>query len=212
MASRQPEILNRVHPAIAFFVSTLVKALRFLSIFTLAAAFPLPAFAQDKVFGEDTLKALYSYKFALFTEWPETKFNDGNAALEFCIIGRNPFGQSALDAIQEKPVKDKSVQVEMYTSGVLSEESLNHCHVAFVSASELHRLPALLNSLQHFPILTISDIAGFSSRGGMITLIKSGDHIQFEINPDTIKQAGLTVSSKIIELATLVKTSNKGRD
>lgn len=196
----------------AFFVSTMTKTLRFLSILILIVILPLPAFAQEKVFGEDTLKALYGYKFALFTEWPEAKLNDGNASLEFCIIGRNPFGQSALDAIQDKPIKDKSIHVEMYNSGVLSDESLNNCHVAFISSSELQRLPALLNSLQHFSVLTISDIPGFSRHGGMITLIKSGDHIQFEINPDAINQVGLAISSKIIELATLVKTTKQGHE
>jgi YfiR/HmsC-like len=196
----------------AFFVSTLNKALRSLAFLFLIASSPWSTFAQENVFGEDTLKALYSYKFALFTDWPEAKLNEGNAALEFCIIGRTPFGQSALDTIQGKPAKDKSIQVEIYGSGVLSEESLNNCHVAFISSSEAQRLPALLRSLQQFPILTISDIPGFSSQGGMITLIKAGDHIQFEINPDAINQAGLTVSSKIIELATLVKTANGNHD
>lgn len=193
-------------------MANIIKALRFLSFLTLFVTLPLPAFAQEKLFGEDTLKALYSYKFTLFTEWPEAKLNAGNATLEFCIIGRNPFGQSALDTIQGKPVKDKSLHVEVFNSGVLSEESLNHCHVAYISGSETQRLPALLKSLQHFPVLSISDIAGFSSRGGMITLIKSGDHIQFEINPGAINQAKIVISSKIIELATLVKTSKEGRD
>ena len=196
----------------ALFVSILTLAIRSLSIALLVVVVALSAFAEEQVLGEDTLKALYSYKFALFTEWPEATLNKDNAALEFCIIGRNPFGQSALDTIQDKPAKDKSIHVEVFSSGILSEESLHHCHVAFISSSETQRLPALLNSLQHFPILTISDIPGFSSSGGMITLIKSGDHIQFEINPDAIKQAELAMSSKIIELATLVKTSKEGRE
>jgi YfiR/HmsC-like len=193
-------------------VANINNALRFLAVLILAVFFSLAAFAQENVIGEDTLKALYSYKFVLFTDWPEAKLNDSNAALEFCIIGKNPFGQPALDTIKGQPAKDKSIQVEVYHSGVLSDESLNHCHVAFISGSETQRLPTLLDSLQQFPILTISDIAGFSSRGGMITLIKSGDHIKFEINLGAIKQAKLTMSSKIIELATVVKTSNEGRN
>ncbi|NOU23815.1 MAG: hypothetical protein HOO93_18870, partial [Methyloglobulus sp.] len=72
-------------------MSNKIKALRFLSILILIIIIPLSTFAQEKVFGEDTLKALYSYKFSLFTEWPEAKLNEGNASLEFCIIGRNPF-------------------------------------------------------------------------------------------------------------------------
>jgi hypothetical protein len=173
---------------------------------------PLSAISEEKVFGEDTLKALYSYKFALFAEWPDAKQKSADANLEFCIIGRNPFGQAALDSIQGKPVKDKSIHVEVFSNGVLSEESLNNCHVAFISSSESHRLAAILDNLQRRPILSISEIQGFSSRGGMITLIKAGDHIQFEINPDAIQQAGLAMSSKIIELATLVKTTHEGQE
>ncbi|MBK8816783.1 MAG: YfiR family protein [Methylococcaceae bacterium] len=191
-------------------MSRLLKILRFLSLSVLLVVFPLTGIAQEKIFGEDTLKALYSYKFALFTDWPEIKLNDSHTTIEFCIIGRNPFGQTALEAIEGKPVKDKRLHVEVYSNGVLSEESLQNCHVVFISTSETQRLPALLNSLQPFPILTVSDIPGFSNRGGMVTFIKSGDHIQFEINPDAIKQAELSISSKIIELAKLVKTTKEG--
>lgn len=172
-----------------------------------ATVLSFPASAEEKVFDEDTLKALYSYKFALFTDWPEVKFNSGNSTFEFCVIGRNPFGQPAMEAIQNKPVKDKTLQIEVYENGVLSDESLQSCHVVYVSSSEAQRFPALLNALQPYPILTISDIPGFSAYGGMVTFIKTGDHVQFQLNPDAFKQAELSISSKIIELATLVKTT-----
>jgi hypothetical protein len=189
-----------------------MQAIRRLTLLWVFIAVPLSAISEEKVLGEDTLKALYSYKFALFAEWPDAKQNTASANLEFCIIGRNPFGQAALDSILGKPVKAKNIHVEVFSNGVLSEESLNNCHVAFISSSEAHRLSAILDNLQRRPILSISEIPGFSSHGGMITLIKSGDHIQFEINPDAIQQAGLTMSSKIIELATLVKTTNEGQE
>ena len=193
-------------------MTKLMQAIRRLTLLWVFIAVPLSAISEEKVLGEDTLKALYSYKFALFAEWPDAKQNTASTDLDFCIIGRNPFGQTALDSIQGKPVKDKSIHVEVFSNGVLSEESLNNCHVAFISSSESHRLSAILDNLQRRPILSISEIPGFSSHGGMITLIKAGDHIQFEINPDAIQQAGLTMSSKIIELATLVKTTHEGQE
>lgn len=187
-------------------------ALNFFAALLVTVSISVAAVSQEKVIAEDTVKALYSYKFALFTDWPETSLKESSDKLEFCIIGKNPFGQTALDTIKNQPAKDKSIQVEIYHSGIVAEESLKHCHVAFISNSEAQRVSPLLNSLGLFPILTISDIPGFSSRGGMITLIKSGDHIKFEINLGAIKQADLAMSSKIIELATVVKTSNEGRN
>jgi YfiR/HmsC-like len=165
-----------------------------------------PIYPKDNQFGEDTLKALYSYKFALFTEWPKLPQHEADeATLSFCIIGRTPFSQAALDAIQGQSAKEKTIRVETYGSGVVSMESLSHCQVAYISQSEEHRVPLLLNAIRSFSILTISDIPGFSSQGGMITLIKSGEHVKFEINLDAIRQAKLSMSSKIVELATVVK-------
>ncbi|KJV05975.1 YfiR family protein [Methylocucumis oryzae] len=184
------------------------STLKALPGFTLALLMYLVApTAYEQGLGEDTLKALYSYKFALFTDWPVTKLNDSNNTFGFCIIGRNPFGQAALDTIQDKPVKNKPIQIEVFNSGVLSEASLNHCHIAYISHSESQNLPTLLSRLHPLPILTISDISNFSAHGGMITLVKSGEHIQFQINPNAVNEAGLSISSKIIELATLVNTT-----
>ena len=195
--ARMPEVMN------------ILKLTKLRLLQALLLAISLSAGAQVNI-GEDTLKALYSYKFALFNEWPKTKVSNNNA-LEFCVIGRNPFGQAALEAVEGKPVKDKAVHVEVFANGLLSEESLGNCHVLFISNSEIHRLPAILDSLHQLPILTISDIQGFSKHGGMITLIQSGDRLQFEINPDAIQQAGMAMSSKIIELGAVVKTAKPGR-
>ena len=183
-----------------------------LSSFLLGVSLSLSVYCQENLLGEDTLKALYSYKFALFTEWPETKNNEGDGGFQFCVIGKNPFGQSALAAIEGKPVKEKNIHVEVFGSGLMAAESLNACHVAFISGSEALRLPAIVHSLQHLPILTISDIPDFSGQGGMITLVKSGDHIKFEVNQNAIKRSGLAISSKIIELATLVNRSKEQRN
>lgn len=186
-----------------------IKTLRCLAILISSFTASLSSAAQENAISEDTLKALYSYKFALFTEWPTAKINANTAKLGFCIVGKNPFSPTALTTIEGKPVKDKSLHVEIFESGLLSNESLNTCHILFVSHSENQKVPVILEALQQLPILTISDIAGFSNHNGMITLVKSGDQIQFEINPESIQQAGLTMSSKIIELANLVTSSQK---
>jgi YfiR/HmsC-like len=187
-----------------------LKTLKFLLILVVVFVTQLTNAAQENTLSEDTLKALYSYKFALFTEWPTAKLN-ANDSLGFCIAGKNPFSPTTLTNIEGKPVKEKSLHIEVFDSGLLSEESLDSCFILFVSRSETQRLPAILNAIRQLPILTISDIQGFSNHNGMITLVKSGEHIQFEINLDAINQAGLTISSKIIELATaLVKTTQDG--
>ena len=54
------------------------------------------------------------------------------------------------------------------------------------------------------PVLTVSDIHGFSDSGGMITLVKDHGKLRFQINQKALQQANMSISSKIIELAEII--------
>ncbi len=181
------------------------KTLAFIVLWCFLTVIAIPVSAADVAIEEDTLKAVYSFNFGKFTLWPKSKLSDNNTSLGFCIFGKNPFDLSAIDAIEGKQVKGKTLQVEFFESGLLSDDALPSCHIIFVSQSEKLRLQNILDTLRYQPILTVSDIEGFSRNGGMITLIKTGDQIQFEINPDAVNRAGLSISSKLVELAKTIK-------
>jgi len=174
------------------------------------------AFAQPIVHGatqtiqEDTLKAVYTYQLGKFTEWPATKLTPSEANLNFCILGKNPFGSSALDAIQNKRVQGRRLEIEIYPSGLLPNEATATCHILFISESEKSRLRSILAQLRDSPVLTVSDIDNFAAQGGMIALVKLQQRVRFEINPMALRRSGLAVSSKLLELAKLVPDRRPG--
>jgi hypothetical protein len=153
-------------------------------------------------------KALYTYKFGKFTEWPDKKLNPNTPRFLYCILGRNRFSQKMKAIFNGKLVQDIPVKIEVFDSSLVAEKVLSSCHVLFINKSEKRRLSTIFNSLNHASILTISDIHKFSSRGGMITLIEDQGKLRFQINPDAIQQATLSISSKIMELAEIV---NEGK-
>jgi hypothetical protein len=159
---------------------------------------------------EDTIKAVYTYQFGKFTEWPTTKFTNSEATLNFCILGKNPFRRPALDAIEDKQVKGRHLRIEIYPSGLLSSEAIAGCHILFISESEKNRLRGILAELREAPVLTVSDIENFAQHGGMIALVKSQQQVRFEINSVALRYAGLTVSSKLLELAKVVREQGSG--
>jgi hypothetical protein len=53
-------------------------------------------------------------------------------------------------------------------------------------------------------ILTIGDTEGFGEKGVMINFIIRDNKVRFEINPEAARRAGLTISSKLLSLATIV--------
>ena len=159
-----------------------------------------PVFANNTI-PEDTVKAIYSVKLGLFTEWPEIKLNSTQQKFHFCILGKNPFSHKAISAIEDLQVKKRQLDINFYPSGLISKDALEKCHTLFISQSEKLRLKTLLKMLQNQPILTISDIDKFSHNGGMIALVENNNQVVFKINIKALKKATLSISSKIIELA-----------
>ena len=85
------------------------------------------------------------------------------------------------------------------------------CSVLFVSASEGHRLAEVLDQLRGRPILTVSDADGFAEAGGMIGLFIEDSRVRFAINLGAAESAHLTISSRLLNLARIVRSSPKGR-
>ena len=96
------------------------------------------------------------FKFALFVEWPNEAFANGNS--DFCIgiLGDDPFGGQLDRAVADKSVRGRKVQVVRHDS----VEKTRDCHVLFISQSEKERLPQLMKALKGSRVLTVSDIEG----------------------------------------------------
>jgi hypothetical protein len=156
----------------------------------------LPARAQEITAPEDKVKAAFLYNFTKFVEWPTNVFATPDAPLVIGVLGRDPFGQVLDDTLKNKTVKNRRVVLVRCKR----TEDAAGCHVLYICDSEQKKLPAILGELRGKPILTVSDLDGFSRQGGMIELIKSEDTIGFEINRKAADREGLRLSSKLLRL------------
>ncbi len=162
------------------------------------------AFAADDVLDRATLKLLYTYQFGKFTQWPDRKLNSATSRFRYCILGKNPFSQNMMNMIRGKSVQGIPLVIDVFDSGIVPEEVLAACHVLYISQSEKQRLSTILSSINNLPVLTVSDIRGFSRSGGMVTLKEEQGNLRFQINPESTHRADVTISSKILELAEIV--------
>ena len=148
---------------------------------------------------EYAIKAAYLYNFAKFVEWPPTAFATPDDSLLICVIGDNPFGD-ALTNLRGKLVGHHPVTVQELSSPA----DAPGCHIVFIARSQQLRLKSLLTTLGSRPILTVSDIENFTQVGGIIGLTEVEQRIQFVINTAAVRRAGLTVSSQLLKLATVI--------
>jgi hypothetical protein len=139
------------------------------------------------------LISAYIYNFTQFTVWPTTAVKD---TFTVCVLGQDPFGQF-LNPIKSREVNGKKITIRRYSS---KDSSLPDCNVLFISDSESGNVDAILAALRGRPVLTMSDIDGFSDAGGMVEFRPENGKIAISVNISTVKPSGISISSKLLSL------------
>jgi hypothetical protein len=88
-------------------------------------------------------------------------------------------------------------------------EDVKTCHILFISQSETRRLDKIVADLRGKPVLTVSEIDSSAYNGVCVQFITKNNKIRFRINMDSLKEANLTMSSKLLRLAEIIPTPTK---
>ena len=75
------------------------------------------------------------------------------------------------------------------------------CHVLYVSGVTAGQAAQLVAGLRDVPVLTISDIEGFTELGGIAQFFFEHGQLRFSIHVVSAKRARLQISSKLLALA-----------
>ena len=148
---------------------------------------------------ESQVKTAFVYNITKFTVWPAKRFPSKSTPLRICTVGRGSLSDS-LKAVSKRSFKSRKIKVER----VSSLSRLTRCHVVVVSQSDKGRLVDVLKATRNYPILTVSDIHGFSRSGGIVELVVIRNKVRLHINLEASERAGVELSSKLLGLATLV--------
>lgn len=163
---------------------------------------PAQAPARASTAPEYQVKAVFLFNFAQFVEWPATAFLDSAAPLTICVLGEDPFGSYLDETVQGESVQAHPLAVRRHhrvteTTG---------CHIVFVGRQDQTTLREILDTLRSRPVLTVSDADEFAERGGMIRFMTDKNRIRLQINLGAARAADLTLSSKLLRPAQIVRT------
>ena len=149
---------------------------------------------------EYQVKAVFLFNFSHFVSWPSSAFPDSAAPLVITVIGMDPFGASLDAVVKGEHVGDRALVVHR----VQDVAQIGDCQILFIGRSEAGRLADIVKASHGHGILTVSDIDGATARGVMIGLVNQEDHIRLQINVGAARDAGLTLSSKLLRPAQIV--------
>jgi uncharacterized protein DUF4154 len=147
-----------------------------------------------------TLKAAFLYNFAKFTEWPADALAPGQR-LSLCVMGDASVADALEQTIQGRQLEGHELSVRV----VKSSDPLRSCHLLYADRADGHMSTQVLQAVGGAAVLTVSDSDRFVEAGGIAQLILEGDRMRFAVNVDSARRSRLTLSSKLLNLARIVK-------
>lgn len=149
---------------------------------------------------EYQVKAAYLFNFGRFVKWPETS-GSVRGTFAICVIGSDPFGSVLDSTVSGEHLDGKKVVVKR----IASPSDALSCQILYISNSEEAKWSSIASTLGRAPVLTVSDISGFTEHQGMVQFIVSNDRVRFQVNLSAAQKAGLSMSSELLKVATSVK-------
>ena len=148
------------------------------------------------------MKAAFLVNFPKYADWPAGAFAGTNTPIIIAVMGDTPLNEELQKVVAGRTVNGRQILLKHLTS---VEES-GICHILFISAAEERHLPEILDKLKDASVLTVGETDDFLEGGGMIDLARRDRKIALEVNLIAANKAHLKVSSKLLNVASLVKT------
>jgi hypothetical protein len=174
-----------------------------------AAAIVLPAawiLALPKNVGaapaatEYEVKAAYLFNFVRFVTWPESAFASAEAPLTLCVLGSDPFGSVLDQTLANETVGGRPLAPRR----IAASDDAGQCQLLFVSRAATDAQVAVLRALDGRPVLTVGDDEAFARAGGAVGFRLEAGTVRITVNQDALQRAGLTMSSQLLRIASLV--------
>lgn len=155
-----------------------------------------------KAFDEAAVKAVFLFRLALFVTWPQPLTPRAEDPFVIGILGADPF-EGRLDTVVEgERIGSQAIVVRRYAS--VAEIESHPCQLLYlgdVATDEKTRTQDL--AMRH-KILTVSDTPRFAHSGGMMGIQTVARRIRITINLAATRQAGFSISAKLLKIAELI--------
>jgi hypothetical protein len=153
---------------------------------------------------ETRLKAALIYRFTTLTEWPAESFPSPDAPVLIRVIGREPLAEAIRSVVTGKRIGARPIVV------VAKKDlaDVGPLHVLVFAEGTKEQFEEQLARLGDKPVLTLSDLPGFTAAGGMIRLRRDGPRMNFDINIRALRQAepaGFKLNPQILKLGRIVE-------
>lgn len=188
----------------------MASRLKYLKILLLIVLLQFPLAAPSASAGEPEsallIKVSFLLNFLKFTQWPPGSFPAADQELLLAVLGEDPMAALVKKTLEGRLIKDKPIKVSVYANVQLWQQAGKVPHALFVSHDMFRQWTDISAALATAPVLTMADFPDFCAQGGILNLVRDGDSIRFEANPEAARKASLTLNAQMLQLAEIVST------
>ncbi len=177
-----------------------VKIVLWLCFWLLGTGLLLPNDICAREGEEYAVKAAFVLNFAKVTRWPDDAFGDTSETIDLCLVGDKQLVEH-FKSIDGKQVGERTLRLHHK----YETEDCRECEILFVG-NDVDRAAQLrfFAAAKDRPVLIIGEMSGFARIGGIINFTSKKGRLHFEINPKEAERKGIKISSRILQLATIV--------
>ncbi len=155
--------------------------------------------AQAGSADEYAIRAAMLLNLARFIEWPAAKLDASHPQFVVCLLGVDPIGPYVDHFLENQTVSGRPVRV-VHLDNL---DAANSCHILYVAAAESKKQNRALPDVMKGSVLTISEEANAPGLNQVIGLPSMDEHVRIEVDLARAQRSGLTISSKLLRLATV---------
>jgi hypothetical protein len=172
--------------------------MRRLAPLLVAAAVLAPGLSRAEL--ENEVKAAYLYRFLSYLEWPEPDLDGDDSPIVIGVVGADDVYDALKDIVQGRSAQGRSIEVRRLNEG---DDTLG-VHMVFVGRSAAGSLGKLASR----KAIVVGEVEGALRHGATINLLRTSDHVRFEVAPKEAERKGVRISSRMLAVAAHVETGS----
>jgi hypothetical protein len=157
-------------------------------------------FASAQLQNEYAVKAAFVLNLTKYVEWPQT-----NSELTIGFVGEGPMGETLKTMLAGKTNGFRPIHVLLSPS----DEAMERCDIVYIADASSKKIRAALERVGSRSVLTVGDTDSFMRAGGMVGLVRVGEQMQIHVNLGAVRAARLRISSRLLNLTSVIQTTGK---
>ncbi len=156
--------------------------------------------AQSATADEAQVRAAMLFNLTKFVDWPPEKMGSAQAPFVVGYVGDGAGGDTLANLMRGKQVQGKPIQVQ----NIFTAAQIAQCHILYVANSGRKQYKQMSVELSRQAVLVVSE-RQLGDNGIVIGLPLVDNSIQIQVDLKMAQNAGLTISSKLLRIATVTR-------